>query len=357
MKARLEVVAHDSGPWLVRAGRAVYAVPAAVGQALAPLAGSCPGAPELQAQAPPPEADPAQWAGFVAALADALSGKDAGPGRELPPAVWLRLPLVPQRMVRWLAARLAWLAGWRALALLVVMGLAGYTHLGLATAANPIRLAPGDAALALALFLVTALWHELGHAAALARAGYPPGGIGAGLLFVIPVLYADVTAVGVLPRGGRLRVDAAGMVFQFGLGGGLAAMAGPGHAVPALAAWLALVAVAWSLLPFIRADGYWLLCDLLEVPELERDPAEPLSTPLRCGLGFYRLANAAFLLAVGFLLPWRLARQGALLLRRVGLEPTEPGPHGILVVVAGAVLVVVWGNIVRRAVRLVRAAF
>jgi len=31
----------------------------------------------------------------------------------------------------------------------------------------------------LALFLATAVWHELGHAAALRRGGYPPGGIGA----------------------------------------------------------------------------------------------------------------------------------------------------------------------------------
>ena len=103
------------------------------------------------------------------------------------------------------------------------------------------------------MFLLTALWHELGHAAAIARYKYPPGAIGAGLLFVIPVLFADVTAVGVLPRAGRLRVDMAGVIFQFGLGGALALIGLVGNTNGLLGgAWLALLAVGWSLFPFGR---------------------------------------------------------------------------------------------------------
>ncbi len=37
-----------------------------------------------------------------------------------------------------------------------------------------------------------------------------------------------------------------------------------------LAGSSALLAVAWSLFPFIRSDGYWLLCDLLGMDDLDR---------------------------------------------------------------------------------------
>ena len=66
----------------------------------------------------------------------------------------------------------------------------------------------------LGVFLVTALAHELGHAAALAREGWPPGSVGVGLLWVLPVGWCDVSAVALLPRRGRVRVDLAGVAFQ-----------------------------------------------------------------------------------------------------------------------------------------------
>jgi hypothetical protein len=164
----------------------------------------------------------------------------------------------------------------------------------------------------LGLFLLSALWHELGHAAAVARSGYPPGGIGAGLLFVIPVLYADVSAVGVLPRRERVRVDLAGTVFQLGAGGAMAAagrMAGI-HQLPAaaltLAGFSALAAVLWSLIPFIRSDGYWLLCDLLGLETLEKPLPDPASLALRIFLVVYQLANVVFLLTVAVYFPWRV---------------------------------------------------
>jgi hypothetical protein len=164
----------------------------------------------------------------------------------------------------------------------------------------------------LGLFLLSALWHELGHAAAVARSGYPPGGIGAGLLFVIPVLYADVSAVGVLPRRERVRVDLAGIIFQLGAGGGMAA-AGRVAGIPQLSAgaltlagFSALAAVLWSLIPFVRSDGYWLLCDLLDLETLEKPAPAPHSLFLRIFLVVYQLANVAFLLTVAFYFPWRV---------------------------------------------------
>ncbi len=342
MSSGLEVVAHPTGPWLVRAGKVVFAVPAAVGRPLVRWHGKRPSGEELGAMSVPAGLDSEQWIGFMVSLADALDGC-LGASDRLPPPIWLRVPLMQASVVRWLALRLAFLTGRRGLLGLLTVGLAGYLHLGLTMAANPIRFAPDTVAVALGLFLISALWHELGHAAALARHGYPPGGIGLGLLFVIPVLFTDVTAVGVLPRAGRLRVDVAGVVFQFGLGGMLAFLG----LVPA--AWLVVLAVGWSLFPFVRADGYWLVCDWLGLADLETDLAPASGWRLRYFLRIYRLTNAAFLLGVGFVLPWRYARRVEEVLLYFGWS----GISVPLAVVAVVVMGFIWWNIFRRVKKLI----
>jgi hypothetical protein len=360
MRPGLEVVTHPTGLWLVRAGREAFAVPAALGRGLLKWQGTRPSPAAWAATEPPPGADPEQWSRFLGQLAAALEADNrrGQPGR-LPPPVWLRLPLVPTCCVRFLAGRLAGLASGRGLLLLTVMGSAGYGHLVLTATADPIRSTSGTVAVALGLFLLTALWHELGHAAALAHEGYPPGGVGAGLLFLIPVLFADVTAVGVLPRRGRLRVDLGGVVFQFGLGGVLAAAGVPfaGGQALVLASGLALVAVAWSLFPFIRADGYWLVCDLLGVEDLEAAGERPAGRWRRGFLSAYRLGNALFLLLVGVLLPLRYSRLAATLPGRLGLEPADARLRHLLWFLALVLLVVVWHQLLRRVIRLVKAAF
>jgi len=339
-----EVVAHPTGYWLVKAGRAVFAVPPPVGRAL--LTGTI-----------PIDVTPGDWAKLHRTFAAALAGDD-GPEKRLPPAIWLRLPLLPARLVQFLAAMLIPLAGKRGLIFLTMIGLAGYTHLGLTIAANPVHISSHFIVTTLVLFFLTAVWHELGHASALARQGYPPGGVGAGLLFVIPVLFADVTAVGALKTSGKLQVDVAGMAFQFGLGGILAFASNIDEvgSVARTAAWLALLAVVWSLFPFIKADGYWLVCDALGLADLESDPHTPASRRLRWFLRVYRLANVAFLLLVGIGLPLRYAPRISAILDHFFSAWRQPAIMGLLGIVGAAILGWVWFNIARRIVKLVRAA-
>lgn len=216
----------------------------------------------------------------------------------------------------------------------------------------------GTAAAGLGLFLLTAIWHELGHAAALARSGYPPGGIGVGVLFVIPVLFADVTAVGVLPRAGRIRVDVSGTIFQLGLGGVFMALAGWSIFAPALvlAASSALLAISWSLFPFIRSDGYWLLCDLLGLVDLDRPPSKPMSKLLRVFLVGYQLTNAAFLLLIGVYFPLRMIGLLLGLAHRLGI-PLDSTAVKWLVPAAGLAFMGMMGiGIARRIVVLVQSA-
>jgi hypothetical protein len=191
------------------------------------------------------------------------------------------------------------------------------------------------------LILLTALWHELGHAAALQREGYPPGAIGVGILFVIPVLWADVTAVAALPRKRRLRVDLAGVCFQLGAGGLCvvgAATEGPGKAIFGMGAFGALAAVVWSLLPFMRTDGYWALCDLLELDDLDRPPSAGSSRFLSWFVALFRVANGLLLCFVVVWVPKRIFAMVLQTADLAGFDPQDPAVRTLATLAAFTVL-------------------
>ncbi|WP_066293959.1 hypothetical protein [Arthrobacter sp. B6] len=130
----------------------------------------------------------------------------------------------------------------------------------------------GNPALLLLVFAVTVLsagFHEFGHAAAARKGGATPGAMGAGLYLIWPAFFTDVTDSYRLGRGGRLRTDLGGLYFNAIV------------AVAIMAAWwatgfdaLLLVVVTQilqmvrQLLPLVRFDGYHILADTTGVPDL-----------------------------------------------------------------------------------------
>ncbi|MEH3077439.1 MAG: hypothetical protein PGN11_12330 [Quadrisphaera sp.] len=135
-----------------------------------------------------------------------------------------------------------------------------------------LRALVADPAIALLLFgvsIVAGLVHECGHAAACRYGGARPGTIGMGLFLVWPTFYTDVTDSYRLGRAGRVRTDLGGIYFHalvvLALGG-LYAVTG--------AEWLLLaivlihLEVLEQLLPLVRFDGYYILADLVGVPDL-----------------------------------------------------------------------------------------
>ena len=85
---------------------------------------------------------------------------------------------------------------------------------GLASAAHEAFHKPG---LLLLVFVVTVLsagFHEFGHAAAARYGGATPGAMGVGLYLVWPAFYTDVTDTYRLGRGGRVRTDLGGLYFN-----------------------------------------------------------------------------------------------------------------------------------------------
>src|SRR3954454_9107624 len=81
---------------------------------------------------------------------------------------------------------------------------------GLASATYEAFDHPGLLLLVLAVTVVSAGFHEFGHAAAARRGGATPGVMGAGVYLVWPAFYTDVTDSYRLGRGGRVRTDLGG---------------------------------------------------------------------------------------------------------------------------------------------------
>lgn len=119
--------------------------------------------------------------------------------------------------------------------------------------------------------------HELGHAYVAKAHGCKVPVIGVGLMVFFPVFYTDTTDVWRLgKRRGRLAVTAAGMLTELGVASVslLAWSLAPEGPLKSALFLLATTTWALSLLvnlnPLMRFDGYFLLSDLLRVPNLEQ---------------------------------------------------------------------------------------
>lgn len=124
-------------------------------------------------------------------------------------------------------------------------------------------------------FLITVIFHELGHLAACQRADCPHGPLGVGLYFMMPVFYVDVTAAWRLNRYQRALVDAGGLYMQllFVPVALFLFWATGDQTYLTLIALIDLVLIS-NLVPFMKLDGYWLLADLTGVPNLHTRAGE-----------------------------------------------------------------------------------
>lgn len=120
------------------------------------------------------------------------------------------------------------------------------------------------------------LVHELGHAYALKRHGLPVPVMGVAFLLLWPVFYTDASAAWRLrQRRPRLGIAAAGMVAELHLAAWAMLLWGFLPDGAARGACFFLAGAAWTLSlglnlnPFMRFDGYHLLADYLDVPNLQ----------------------------------------------------------------------------------------
>jgi putative peptide zinc metalloprotease protein len=131
--------------------------------------------------------------------------------------------------------------------------------------------------LVLGLSLLSMLFHECGHAAACRYGGARPGVIGMGFYIVWPAFYTNVTDAYRLGRAARIRTDLGGVYFNgiFTLPLAAAYLA---TGYPPLLAAIVLIylEISQQLVPSLRFDGYFILADLIGVPDLFRRVAPTL---------------------------------------------------------------------------------
>ncbi|PPK62054.1 hypothetical protein V5P93_005186 [Actinokineospora auranticolor] len=140
---------------------------------------------------------------------------------------------------------------------------------GLGSAAYEAFRQPSLLLLVFAVTVISAGFHEFGHAAAARYGGATPGAMGFGLYLLWPAFYTDVTDSYRLGRAGRLRTDLGGLYFNAIVAVGI-------FGVWWLSGWDSLLLVVATqllqmvrqLAPMVRFDGYHVLADLTGVPDL-----------------------------------------------------------------------------------------
>ncbi|RSD22162.1 zinc metalloprotease [Amycolatopsis eburnea] len=144
-----------------------------------------------------------------------------------------------------------------------------WVDLPVAAAVSSTLVSPSGILAVVALAVASTAFHEFGHASACRYGGVPPGTMGCGIYVVWPAFFTDITRTYRLDRAGRLRTDLGGVyfngIFVFGL---FAAYVFTGYE-PLLVAILSVnLEIVQQLLPTLRFDGYYIVADLLGIPDL-----------------------------------------------------------------------------------------
>jgi putative peptide zinc metalloprotease protein len=139
-------------------------------------------------------------------------------------------------------------------------------------------MAPANWPLMFAVFVCIKLWHELGHGVICKRFGGQVPEFGAMMLVLVPAPFVDASAAwNFASKWQRMAVGAGGMIFELAAAGLCAFLwlnTGPGDLLHQIAYNAMLSASVSTILfnanPLMRFDGYYILSDLLEIPNLQQ---------------------------------------------------------------------------------------
>jgi putative peptide zinc metalloprotease protein len=143
-------------------------------------------------------------------------------------------------------------------------------------------IAPGNWLWLWAVFVGIKFIHECGHAFACRRFGGEVHEMGIMFLVFIPTPYVDASTAWAFPsRWARMFVGAAGMIVELFVASILAFVwlnTNPNELINQLAYNAMLIAsvstIVFNANPLLRYDGYYMLSDFLEIPNLQRKSTE-----------------------------------------------------------------------------------
>lgn len=195
--------------------------------------------------------------------------------------MFLQIPLVnPDRVLAWLEPLFRPVLSRLGLGLwvvwLVFCGSVFFPHLQRFAYESRQAFSPENWLWLAVVFVGVKLWHELGHGLVCKRLGGTVHEAGIMLLVLFPCPYVDTTSAwGFDSRWRRALVGAAGMMFELALAGAAALVwvhTEESHLLHMLAHRTVLLASITTILfnanVLMRFDGYFILSDLLDIPNL-----------------------------------------------------------------------------------------
>lgn len=117
------------------------------------------------------------------------------------------------------------------------------------------------------------VFHEIGHSTASLKFKLPSKKIGFGFYFIFPVFFSDVTSIWLLEKKNRITVNIAGIYFQLviNLLFIISFFIIDNMIFKGVLSYLImsnLFVAIYSLIPFLRNDGYWIYADLFNISNL-----------------------------------------------------------------------------------------
>ncbi len=280
------------------------------------------------------------------------------------PIVFRRALFQPDRLLAAILPWLAWLYSPLGRGLwLVVVAVAGY-HVGVDwdrfTASSRGVFAPNNWLWLGACWILMKTWHELGHGLVCRKYGGNVREIGVMFIMFAPLAYVDVTSTWKFrSKWPRIFTAAAGMYNELLVAAGAALIwsytdAGVlNHVCYNLVIMSGLATLLFNANPLMRFDGYYMLTDFLEVPNLYSSGQQYLSYWARrhlLGVGAvlppWSARRTALIRVYGVAsLAWRLVVSACMIIAASTLF------HGAGVVLACAAVVMWWGMPAFRFVR------
>lgn len=188
-------------------------------------------------------------------------------------ALRFRVAVIPASVSWGLGGAFRWL--FRPVALLVVVSAVLFSEIWLFMTQNvgaavaQTLVSPLSILLVIAFAVASSAFHEVGHAAACRYSGARPGVMGCGLYLVWPAFYTDITDSYRLDRTGRLRTDLGGVYFNaLFVIAMTAAYVWTGSPILLVAILSTNLEMLQQLLPTLRFDGYYIVSDLVGIPDL-----------------------------------------------------------------------------------------
>lgn len=124
------------------------------------------------------------------------------------------------------------------------------------------------------IYLMILFFHEFGHIAAALKAGLKERCVNFAMYYVFPVLYVKLDDTWTIDLKSRTKINLAGIMIQLLLNLPILGLIliFKGNQVLTQILYISflmnIATIVFNLIPFMKFDGYWILSDLLNIPNL-----------------------------------------------------------------------------------------